>query len=970
MRFRRLLSWIVAAISVAVIPVLTNAAAGTTAGAEQTGPVRVFALLRRRPDLDSAAFSQHWRTRHAEASLKLAKYFDRYVQNHLGPEPYPGFARAFDGAAELWYPNLQRSIDLGNSEEYRSDAYHDNFRFQDVAAMRLLNTQVVQTSAGLERPAPPGAVKAIVFWKRRDGVSALGFRERFVAATAPLLLPRGHYAGFERGLALSFDADPPTYDAFEQVWWPSEAAYRSDVADLDAARLAGSDLVDAGASMALRVEELYWYWPPRITVATSTAVLAAAAQSGSAAGAAPTITSASSPGSEPGLARAAAPARASAAAQAPVPASAITPAPPPAVSAPAPPGGAPAAPSSTGSAPSPSSTTGDAGNITVNEFDINDPATGGRGGELYVSQCGACHDRGLERAPQRAVLAVMSPQAVYQVLTKGTMATQAAGLSEADKLALAEFITKRKMSSVIDEPEPPACAGRAAQFDYSAPPAFSGWGLTPDNSRSVPTAVAGLGRADVGRLRLRWAVSFPNAIRMRGAPAVGGGAVFIGSHNGQVYALDEATGCVRWRYLAGAEVRTSPVLEPWHKGDRSAKPRVYFGDLVGNVYALDARDGSLIWRRRVDAHPNAAITATPTLFEGRLYVPVSSFEIIRPANPQYECCTFRGSVVALDAKTGDTLWQTFTIDAPATQRGTSVRGVAQYGPSGAPVWNSPAIDVRRRQLLFATGGNYSSPATGTSDAVMALDLASGHIRWVYQGLAGDAWNNACIAPDKANCPKDAGPDHDFGAAVILTHIPQIGDIVVAGQKTGWVHAVDAASGQLRWKVRVGRGGILGGIHFGIAANRGRVYAPVNDAPDGQQHDVPERPGLYALDLATGREVWAAHASADTCGDLPLCWSGYTQAITVTPELVFAGSSDGWIRILDADSGTTLWQYDTKQRFETVNGNPAHGGSMGGAAAPIVFAGSLYVASGYGFGGQMPGNVLLAFDAGEGGAARR
>ncbi len=954
MRIRRLLSWIVAAMSVAVVPVLANAAAGTPADAEKTGPVRVFALLKRHPDLDAAAFSRHWRTRHAEASLKLTKYFDRYVQNHLAAEPYPGFGRAFDGGAELWYPNLQRSIDLGNSEEYRSDAYHDNFRFQDVAAMRLLNTQIVQTSAGLERPAPPGAVKAIVFWKRRAGVPAAKFRERFVAAAAPLLLPQGHYSGFERGLARSFDADESAYDAFEQLWWPSDAAYRRDLAGLDAAHFAGSDLVDAGASMALRVEELYWYWPPRITVATSTAVLAAAAMPGSAAGAAPTTTSASSPSAGSASAPATVPAPASVQASAPLPAA---------------PAAAPASPSPTGPASSPP-TTGDAGNITVNEFDINDPATGGRGGELYVSQCGACHDRGLERAPQRAVLAVMSPQAVYQVLTKGTMATQAAGLSDADKLALAEFITKRRMSSVVDEPEPPACTGRAAQFDFAAPPVFSGWGLTPDNSRSIPTAVAGLGRADVARLRLRWAVSFPNAIRMRGAPAVGGGAVFIGSHNGQVYALDEATGCVRWRYLAGAEVRTSPVLEPWREGDRNAKPRVYVGDLVGNVHALDARDGSLIWRRRADAHPNAAITATPALFEGRLYVPVSSFEIIRPANPQYECCTFRGSVVALDAGSGDLLWQTFTIDEPAMQRGTSVRGVAQYGPSGAPVWNSPAVDVKRRQLLFATGGNYSSPATGGSDAVMALDLASGRIRWVYQGLAGDAWNNACIAPDRANCPKDAGPDHDFGAAVILTHTPQTGDIVVAGQKTGWVHAVDAATGRLHWKVRVGRGGILGGIHFGIASNRGRVYVPVNDAPDGQQHDVPERPGLYALDLATGREVWAAPSPADTCRNLPLCWPGYTQAITVTPELVFAGSSDGWIRVFDADSGATLWQYDTKQRFGTVNGNRAHGGSMGGAAAPIALAGSLYVAAGYGFGGQMPGNVLLAFDTGEGGAARR
>jgi len=915
-RMRRFLLLIVGVAACALPPVATVAVADAGGEASRTGPVRVFALLKRRADLDVAAFSHHWRTRHAEASLKLTGYFDRYVQNHLAAEPYPGFARAFDGAAELWYPNLQRSIDLGSSEEYRSDAMLDNPRFQDADAMRLLNTQVVQTSPGLQRPAVRGAVKAIVFWKRRAGLSAAQFRERFVAARSPVLLAGGHYSGFERGMALSFDATEPAYDAFEQFWWASEADYLQDVAQLDAARFPASELVDARASMALRVEELYWYWPPVITAESSRAALAAAVPVNAAA---------------PVAAAAAAPASASASA----PAGAAGPSTPP--------------------------TTGDAGNITVNEFDINDPAKGGRGGELYTSQCGACHDRGLERAPQRAVLAVMSPQAVYQVLTKGTMATQAAALSDADRLALAEFITKRKMSSVVEEPEPPACTGDAAKFDFDAPPPFAGWGLTPANTREIPTAVAGLGRANVAKLRLRWAVSFPNAIRMRGAPSVGGGAVFIGSHNGQVYALDAATGCERWRFLAGAEVRTSLVLDVWRKGDRGAKPRLYFGDLVGNVYALDARDGTLVWRRRVDAHPNAGITATPALHEGRLYVPVSSFEIIRPANPQYDCCTFRGSVVALDAKRGDVLWQTFTIDEPASQRGVNAHGVPRFGPSGAPVWNSPAIDVKRRQLYVATGGNYSAPATATSDAVMALDLASGRIRWIYQGLAGDAWNNACIAPDKANCPDKPGPDHDFGANTILAHTTKGGDVVLAGQKTGWVHAVDPVTGRLRWKQRLGRGGILGGIHFGIAAGRDRVFVPVNDAPDGQQHDVPERPGLYALDIATGRAIWSAPSSGDTCRDLPLCWRGYTQAITVTPELVFAGSSDGWLRVVDADSGALLWQYDTKRSFATVNGNRAHGGSMGGAAAPIALDGRLYVAAGYGFGGQMPGNVLLAFD---------
>lgn len=223
--------------------------------------MRVFALLKRRADLDVAAFSLHWRTRHAEASMKLTDYFDRYVQNHLAPEPYPGFAREFDGGAELWYPSLQRSIDLGESEEYTSDAAQDNYLFQDVDAMRLLITQVFETSPGFERPAPPGWVKAIVFWRRDPDLSAAAFRERFVAAKRPLLLPEGRYAGFERGMALSADESAPAYDGFEQLWWATVADYEKDVGTLSAERFENSDLVDAGASMALRVDEIYFYWP-------------------------------------------------------------------------------------------------------------------------------------------------------------------------------------------------------------------------------------------------------------------------------------------------------------------------------------------------------------------------------------------------------------------------------------------------------------------------------------------------------------------------------------------------------------------------------------------------------------------------------------------------------------------------------------------------------------------------------------
>lgn len=598
--------------------------------------------------------------------------------------------------------------------------------------------------------------------------------------------------------------------------------------------------------------------------------------------------------------------------------------------------------------------------INARLFDIPDPAEGGQGGQIYLARCASCHDLGLDRAPQRAVLALMSPQSIYRSLTQGVMAQQASELEDTERLAVAEFIANRKLAAGRDAAEPPTCKAESARFDFSEPPPFAGWGLTPANTRFISAEAAGLGRRDLGTLRLRWAVALPNAIRMRSQPGVAGGALYLGSHNGAVYALDQATGCVRWRLQTGAEVRTGVVVAPWTRGDENARPRVYFGDLAGNVYAVDAQTGQPIWRRRVDDHPNATITGAPTLHAGILYVPVSSLELVRPVDPQYECCTFRGSVVALDAVNGELKWQTFAIPQPGL-KGKNAVGANRYVPSGVPIWNAPTIDVARNQLYVGTGESYSSPASDTSDSVIAMDLASGRIKWVYQGLAGDAYNTACIAGDQTNCPEENGPDYDISASVILAKDADGRELLVAGQKSGVVHALEPATGKLLWRVKPGRGGLLGGIHFGMAAGGGKVYVPIYDAPDGRKYDDPARPGVYALDLRNGHTVWQASAPQDTCRDLKFCIPGYSQAITATPELVIAGSGDGWLRILDADTGALLWQVDTKQGVTTASGEMASGGSMSGGAAPLAWAGRLFVSSGYGFGPQMPGNVLLAFE---------
>ncbi|MFZ8927494.1 MAG: PQQ-binding-like beta-propeller repeat protein, partial [Candidatus Nanopelagicales bacterium] len=354
----------------------------------------------------------------------------------------------------------------------------------------------------------------------------------------------------------------------------------------------------------------------------------------------------------------------------------------------------------------------------------------------------------------------------------------------------------------------PACTGDNAKFDLDRPPTLAGWGMTTANTRHVSQDVAGLAAQDVPTLRLKWAFAFHGASRARSQPTLAGGAVFVGSQAGTVYALDLATGCVRWSFQADAEVRSAPAIESWRPGDEEARPRLFFGDLNGAVYGLEALTGQLLWKVAANDHPRTTITGSPRVFEGRVYVPLSSTEWASAADPAYECCTFRGGVTALNAADGSLLWRSYTItEEPALTGTRNSAGALRRGPAGAPVWNSPAIDPERGQLYVGTGENYSSPATSTSDAIFAIALLSGAVRWVYQATANDAWNSACVRQERHNCPAEDGPDYDFGAAMVLARTSKGGDVLLGPQKAGVIHAVDPDDGTLLWRTKGGRGGL-------------------------------------------------------------------------------------------------------------------------------------------------------------------
>ncbi len=584
------------------------------------------------------------------------------------------------------------------------------------------------------------------------------------------------------------------------------------------------------------------------------------------------------------------------------------------------------------------------------------------GEAVYARACASCHGGGVPKAPHKMFLQMMASDAILASLESGIMRTQAATLSADQRRAVAEYLGGPPAAA---EPQAPVCgSGERSFFDTRRGPAVSGWGLAPGNARHIPAAVAGLTAAELPQLELKWAFAFPGAQRARSQPAVAYGAIYVGSQDGTVYALDEETGCVRWRFRASAEVRTAIVVEdPASARARNATPLIFFGDLIARVYAVDAFTGELRWMQKVDDHPNATVTAAPTLHEGTLYVSVSSLEVTSAADPKYECCTFRGSVLALDALTGTPRWKSYTIPTPPREVSRTKVGTRVLAPSGAPVWNSPTIDARRGVLYVGTGENYSSPANDTSDAQIAFRLRDGAMVWHAQKTRDDAWNVACMLPDNPNCPPEDGPDVDFGAATILWRNVDGRELLLAGQKSGEVFGLDPdARGRIVWRNRVGRGGIQGGVHFGMATDGARLYVPISDMRDEHDGNVftePSRAGLYALDPQDGRLLWSAPAD-DGCRGREFCDSGISAAITASDGYVLAGHMDGRLRAYDSATGKVVWEVDTTQPWTTVSGAKAQGGSFGGGAGPLVANGKVIAVSGYGIYFHMPGNVMLVF----------
>jgi polyvinyl alcohol dehydrogenase (cytochrome) len=574
-----------------------------------------------------------------------------------------------------------------------------------------------------------------------------------------------------------------------------------------------------------------------------------------------------------------------------------------------------------------------------------------------------CHDAGVPRAPTRDAFAAMAPEQILLALENGSMITMAITLSSDDRRAVAEYLSGKPLTTRIEMNPPPTamCAQRDARVDFGAP-AWAGWGVTAGNARFQSDAAAGLTAAQLPRLAVRWAFGLPGDNRAYGAPTIAGGRVYFGSQAGKVYALDSRTGCVHWYFDAGAGVRAAIALTEIGTG-ASARRVAIVADQRAFVRALDAASGAVVWETRVDDFASARITGSPALYRGRLYVPVASNEEAQGAVATYECCRFRGSLVALEVATGKQVWKTYTVGEPKPTKKNAV-GTQLYGPSGVPIWSSPAIDPQRNAVYATTGNNYTDPPSERSDAFVAFDLDTGKVLWARQTTAKDAYVAACRMVDKTNCADSNGPDFDFGASPILADLGGGKRALLAGQKSGVVYAVDPDKrGAELWQQRVGQGGSMGGVQWGSAVDGANVYVAVSDVhripvPNAWATDADPKQGggVFALRLRDGGQVW--HTPPAECGERPRCSPAQPGAVSGLPGAVLSGSMDGHIRAYSTVDGSVLWDFDTVRSYDTVNGVPGRGGSLDGAG-PAIAGGLVIVNSGYPHGGGMPGNVVLA-----------
>lgn len=587
---------------------------------------------------------------------------------------------------------------------------------------------------------------------------------------------------------------------------------------------------------------------------------------------------------------------------------------------------------------------------------------------VFQKHCATCHQASGDaaaRIPQIAILKTRSPNAILRTLESGAMMQQAKPLSAGERQLVANWLGKPvTLESQRERLSNPCPAGGPSGGAWQNTPGWSGWSPGLGNTRFQAAQDARLSAADVPKLKPKWVFAFPDTTLLRAQPAVYRGRIFVGSQDGTIYSLDASTGCTHWSALVNAEVRSGITV-----AEIGGKPALFFGDSTGFVYAFDGESGKQLWAMRPEEHPAGKVTATPVFHNGRLYVGVSSIEEALAVSPGFVCCTFRGSETALDAATGKVIWKRYMIDQAAKAQKKTKRGAEVMGPSGAGIWTAPTLDPDRDTLYVTTGDNYSDPPTALSDAVVALRISSGEILWSKQLTARDSWNGACYLQGHKNCPDSDGPDFDFAASPVLMTLATGKRVLLLGQKSGMAYGLDPdRKGAMLWQARAGKGGTVGGIQWGVAADGRNLYAALSDIDfqvkmvegTGNREyklDPTKGGGMFAFRADNGERMW--QTAPPGCGGKSNCSPAQSAAVTGIPGAVFLGAEDGHLRAYATGDGKIIWDFDTAQEFKTVNGVPGHGGAID-VAGPVVANGMVYALSGYPSRGGLPGNVLIAF----------
>ena len=597
----------------------------------------------------------------------------------------------------------------------------------------------------------------------------------------------------------------------------------------------------------------------------------------------------------------------------------------------------------------------------------NTPDPNHPGKAIYERACAVCHaSPGTTRAAPFAQLIGTSPAQLRAVLTEGVMKPMAASLSPAELSSLIGYLTSGQKAVNPNWTAAMMCPAADRAVDASKPATFPGFGVDPRSTRAVSAAQSGLTKAGLAKLEVAWAIGFPQTQSLGTGAAVMGDTVYVNGA-GKLLALDARTGCARW--TRDILSRNTPQI-----AELAGRRLVLLADTKSMVHALDARTGETVWS--ADGKPSNGvgnIRGGVVVYRDKVIVPVSASGVGAGQRAEFECCVGHGAVTALSLKDGRRLWQYDTMAEAAYNGFVSSTGVKQRGPSGAPIWALPTVDAKRNRIIVATGENTSHPVTATSDAIISLDADTGKVAWSFQAMATDVWNMSCdrgldVKKSGPNCPwhydTGEGRDFDFGATPVLVEGVGGRDVVIAGQKSGHVWALDAATGETLWSKRIGEGTTLGGVHWGVTTDGKVAFVPIADSNFSEADQARNKAGVYALRLTDGATAWSHLAKSDCAGErsklIQRCTTkfGYSAAPIVVDGQVVAATLDGKVMVLDGKTGAVVRTVDTAGPIRTANGVAGMGGSID-AHALSAGNGMVFVTSGYGSFSQTPGNVLIA-----------